>query len=643
VKAVAVARDLAMLAAEAALAIPADNIPDAHVSLVGDGPLAARWAAARSAVRDIELGADPVWTAFHAATGSRIAAWLATSCLACEVHPEAAAAFSLLAEDERVYLVTPTGFARIATSALEVAYVDALLEATTGAALRVGLVEILDAQRTRPSTQIALRLVRNELAALAGDAPGVDAARTEPPARLACLDERVVAGAVAVLAERNVLAVRSPSARAGRQLALEIARVRGVPATIVEIDGELPPLRELARLRHGVLALDASRLHGGPALDRLAESVARECELVLVLSARAETELPAIDLGPLDVAAARAIWTEVAGAEHSESLARRFRISLDEARAAQREARRRALVRGAAGSTITDLTDAVRARGARRMGSSVSTITTQVRLADLVVPPNLRGQLEDIVAWYRAGDRGRAALGERSRSSLGWGLTCLFSGPPGTGKTFAAQCLATELGLNLYRIDLAQVVSKYIGETEKQLSRVFAEAEAGHGILLFDEADALFGKRTEVKEAHDRYANVEVGYLLQRLEEFEGVGILTTNLRNNMDAAFVRRLRFVLEFPIPDQPFRRELWEQAIPRMRSADLDLAPFVERFRLSGGLIYNIGVAVAHLAAAGTGVVTPALLVRATYRELEKSGMPRSMAEFGPLGVHLQGVAL
>ncbi|MBE7451073.1 MAG: ATP-binding protein [Kofleriaceae bacterium] len=276
------------------------------------------------------------------------------------------------------------------------------------------------------------------------------------------------------------------------------------------------------------------------------------------------------------------------------------------------------------------------------MGPAVSTLTTHVRLSDLVVPPAIRGQLDDIVGWYRAGERGRAALGERGRGGLGWGLTCLFSGPPGTGKTFAAQCLAAELGLNLYRIDLAQVVSKYIGETEKALARVFAEAEAGHGVLLFDEADALFGKRTEVKDAHDRYANVEVGYLLQRLEDFEGVGILTTNLRNNLDAAFVRRLRFVLEFPMPDAPWRRQLWEQSIPRNRAPELDLAPFVERFRLAGGLIHNIGVAAAHLAAAGDGVVTTSILVRATYRELEKSALPRSRAEFGPLAAWLEGVA-
>nr|WP_242595071.1 ATP-binding protein [Corallococcus exiguus] len=234
-------------------------------------------------------------------------------------------------------------------------------------------------------------------------------------------------------------------------------------------------------------------------------------------------------------------------------------------------------------------------------------------------------------------------MGLSGASPLGRGLSCLFSGSPGTGKTFAAQCLASALGLNLYRIDLSQVVSKYIGETEKALSRVFEEAEAGHGILLFDEADALFGKRSEVKDAHDRYANVEVAYLLQRMESFEGISILTTNLRSNMDTAFLRRLRFVLEFPMPDASMRTSLWQRSLPPATrwAPGLDLRHFVERFSLAGGSIYNIGVAAAHLAASEPdGLVRIDHLVRATYRELEKVGLGRSREDFGPLAVHLPG---
>ena len=638
---VALARDLAVAAAEASVAIAPDVVPDAQAGLDDAG--SAGWAALRARVAEVERDGGGIWGELHRLTGSRLAAWLATSCVACELHPEAAAAYSILAEDERVHLVTPAAFARIAVTALATSYTEALLEATTGALGRLGLVEIVEAGRPMPSSQLGLRLARAELATLArrDSAPPVRVpVRREPPARRGAVDERVVAGAVAVLGERGILCLRSPSARAARQLALDVARARGRDAALIDLDGELPPPRELVRIRDAVLVLDASRIEAGAELDRLLTALGGEVEVIALLSRRAETEHPALDAPPIDVAVSRNVWAEVADGGELDHLAHRFRVSLDEARAAARDAGRRAAARGEPAATPADLIAAVRSRGARRMGPAVSLLATHARLGDLVVPPAIRRQLDDILGWYQAGDRARAALGERGRSSLGWGLTCLFSGPPGTGKTFAAQCLAAELGLNLYRIDLAQVVSKYIGETEKQLARVFAEAEAGHGILLFDEADALFGKRTEVKDAHDRYANVEVGYLLQRLEDFEGVGILTTNLRNNLDAAFVRRLRFVLEFPVPDQPWRRTLWEQSIPRRRAPDLDLAPFVERFRLSGGLIHNIGVAAAHLAAAGDGVVTTAILARATYRELEKSGLPRSRAELGPLASWLEG---
>src|SRR5207248_4876529 len=153
-----------------------------------------------------------------------------------------------------------------------------------------------------------------------------------------------------------------------------------------------------------------------------------------------------------------------------------------------------------------------------------------------------------------------------SRSGRGLGISALFAGASGTGKTMAAEVLANELYLDLYRIDLSQVVSKYIGETEKNLRRVFDAAEEGGAILLFDEADALFGKRSEVKDSHDRYANIEVGYLLQRMEAYQGLAILTTNLKNSLDTAFLRRIRFVVQFPFPDAAQRAEIWRHIFPK-----------------------------------------------------------------------------
>jgi SpoVK/Ycf46/Vps4 family AAA+-type ATPase len=329
-------------------------------------------------------------------------------------------------------------------------------------------------------------------------------------------------------------------------------------------------------------------------------------------------------------------------------MASQFRVSVEEARSAIREARdlheAAADSRDGSGAVALDVVAGrIRAQGARRMGRHVSVIETSARLSDLVVPHDLRLQLEEIVSWQRSRDRVRWSMNLGGADPLGTGLTCLMAGKSGTGKTFAARCLAAELGLNLYRIDLSQVVSKYIGETEKALAQVFDEVEAGHGLLLFDEADALFGRRSEVKDAHDRYANIEVGYLLQRLESYDGIAVLTTNLQGNMDAAFVRRLRFILHFPAPDRDLRRQLWERSLPgsEWRDDDLELDALADRFQLNGGAIHNIGLAAAHLAAATkSGRITLAHVVRATQRELQKTGRPSDAAAFGPFAELISG---
>ena len=178
----------------------------------------------------------------------------------------------------------------------------------------------------------------------------------------------------------------------------------------------------------------------------------------------------------------------------------------------------------------------------------------------------------------------------------------LFAGPSGTGKTMAAEVLANELRLDLYRIDLSQVVSKYIGETEKNLRRLFDAAEGGGAILLFDEADALFGKRSEVKDSHDRYANIEVSYLLQRMEAYRGLAILTTNMKNALDTAFLRRLRFVVQFPFPDAAQRAEIWRRVFPAATPTEgLDFERLA-RLNVAGGNIRNIALNAAFLAADG-----------------------------------------
>ena len=253
----------------------------------------------------------------------------------------------------------------------------------------------------------------------------------------------------------------------------------------------------------------------------------------------------------------------------------------------------------------------------------------------LVLPPDQLTQLREICdhAEHRHVVFGGWGFGRQM--SLGKGLNALFSGPPGTGKTMAAEVIANELGLDLYKIDLSQVVSKYIGETEKNLDRVFAAAESSNAILFFDEADALFGKRSEVRDSHDRYANVEVSYLLQKMEEYEGIAILASNLRQHVDQAFLRRLAFTVHFPFPDEESRRRIWEGAWPAEAplDADVDFAALAREFRLAGGNIRNIVLAAAFLAAAEGARVRQGHLLRATRREYQKMGKTIAEAEATP----------
>jgi SpoVK/Ycf46/Vps4 family AAA+-type ATPase len=216
-------------------------------------------------------------------------------------------------------------------------------------------------------------------------------------------------------------------------------------------------------------------------------------------------------------------------------------------------------------------------------------------------------------------------LGASASTRYRPGVRALFTGPSGTGKTLAAEVLAAELRLDLYRVDLSQVVSKYIGETERNLRRVFDAAEDGAAVLLFDEADALFGKRSEVKDSHDRYANIEVGYLLQRMETYRGLAILTTNFRTALDDAFLRRLAFVVEFPMPDLAMRAEIWRVVFPASTPTDgLDFDQLA-RLSMSGGNIRNVALAAAFLAAEAGEPVRMGHVVAAARGEYAKLERP------------------
>jgi SpoVK/Ycf46/Vps4 family AAA+-type ATPase len=248
----------------------------------------------------------------------------------------------------------------------------------------------------------------------------------------------------------------------------------------------------------------------------------------------------------------------------------------------------------------------------------------------LVLPPVQMALLHGIAAQLRQRITVYERWGFGARSPRGLGISALFFGPSGTGKTLAAEVLANELRLDLYRIDLSSVVSKYIGETEANLRRVFDTAEESGAILLFDEADALFGKRSEVKDSHDRYANIEVSYLLQRMEAYRGLAILTTNIKSALDPAFLRRIRFIVEFPFPDKAERAAIWRRIFPP--EAPLDGVDWgrLAALRIPGGNIRNIALNAAFLAADVSEPVRMSHLMAATRSEYAKLERPLTAAE-------------
>jgi hypothetical protein len=251
---------------------------------------------------------------------------------------------------------------------------------------------------------------------------------------------------------------------------------------------------------------------------------------------------------------------------------------------------------------------------------------------DIVVPEAVLESLHAIAAQVRQQGKVLERWGFAAQTSRGLGISALFHGSSGTGKTLAAEVLARDLGLDLWRIDLSQTVSKYIGETEKNLRSIFDAAENTGSILLFDEADALFGRRSEVRDSHDRYANIEVSYLLQRIEAYRGLAILTSNLRGNLDTAFLRRVTFFVSFPFPDQNLRRSIWERIFPSAMPAEhLDYAKLA-RLNLAGGNIRNIALNAAYIAADLDQPVRMEHLLAAARRECAKIERPLTATETG-----------
>jgi len=292
------------------------------------------------------------------------------------------------------------------------------------------------------------------------------------------------------------------------------------------------------------------------------------------------------------------------------------------------------MVKNSSRVTIDEIYDTCRSRIYRKMGTYARRLSPRYRIEDIILPFDQQQHLQEICSHLRHRHTVYYQWGFENRFALGKGLNILFSGSSGTGKTMAADIIANEFKLDLYQIDLSSIVSKYIGETEKNLSRIFKEASSGNLILFFDEADALFGKRSEVKDAHDRYANIEIDYLLQKMEDHEGIVILATNLSKNIDEAFLRRLHFSLEFPFPDEKRRLLIWERIFPPETpiKGDIDFSFLAERFQLSGGNIKNVAMTAAFYGAEDESPVRMEHIILAVKRELQKMGKLCVQADFG-----------
>jgi hypothetical protein len=344
-------------------------------------------------------------------------------------------------------------------------------------------------------------------------------------------------------------------------------------------------------------------------------------------------KLRRVEVNRADPAGQRALWQEACGPNATAispaiaTLAAQYRLSAETISSIAATALSDS---GDPNESAAKLWHACRAISRPALENLAERIVPAAQWDDLILPPAQLNILKQLAAQSRHRltvheDWGFAAKGRR-----GLGLSALFSGPSGTGKTLAAEVLAADLGLDLYRVDLSAIVSKYIGETEKNLSRLFDAAEGGGVMLLFDEADALFGKRTEVKDSHDRYANIETGYLLQRMERFQSIAILTTNLKTSIDTSFQRRFRFMLDFPFPDAAQRALIWSRAFPAAAPVSGLRLDRLASLSMSGGNIRNIALNAAFLAAAAQSPVEMSHVLQAAEQEAMKSERPLSQQE-------------
>lgn len=485
-----------------------------------------------------------------------------------------------------------------------------------------------------------------------------------PRGRVARVDIEAL-GSLAVEARREgaplAICLHGPGGSHQREAAEWIAFATGAPILIVNLaadsDQALEHAARHALLRDPILYLDAvDSVLNDPARLAAVEHILAEHPGITILNStkpwpgRATDDTRAVlnvPFAPPDFAARRGSWhshlrrSGLPDDQHLiDKLAGSFVLSYSEIGAAVAETAVRLRWLGAErpdepldhrqfrNETIA----AARAQAGRELAALARKIEPVYRWSDIVLPAETETQLHEIAARVSLRHQVLEQWGFARKLANTSGVSALFTGPSGAGKSMAAEVIANELSVDLYKIDLSGVVSKYIGETEKNLERIFVAAERSNAILFFDEADALFGKRSEVHDAHDRYANIEVSYLLQRMEQYEGIAILATNLRANLDDAFVRRIAYAVRFALPAEAERFKIWERIWPSkdLLAPDVDLASIARAFKLSGGNIRNIALAASFFAAARSERVTQEDILRAVQREYEKVGKTTQISD-------------
>jgi hypothetical protein len=567
------------------------------------------------------------------------------SCCAPELEPRYGRLYAFLQDDVTRRLPSPRLVARLVCGdGLEPAGVFGAF-APEAPLLRLGAIRLLSPDDATALADRPVKLADRLAAFLLGadrlaDSVGGAKLRRVPAEPVAGREDTIRQVALLLAAQ-----TRLPLVVCGPDAAAIVAAAAGATVVMLgarELDNPLAlaDARLAARLDSGLLCLDGLDDLTPVERSRLLRAIDESLDRVILIAASRREAVAVSDRTVLTVdvpfpsfAERSDAWQQRTGAPDAREVAAKFRLSIEQIRAAAEVSVIAAGSRDAVAPAPPELDLGARHASSSRLGELATRLEPGFGFGDLVLPERQLELLRSISAYLRHRDRVLSEWGYEETVSRTQGLKVLFAGESGTGKTMAAQVLGAELGLELFRVDLATIVSKYIGETEKNLERIFTAADGSNAILFFDEADALFGKRSEVSDSHDRYANIEVAYLLQRMEAYPGAVILATNFRRNIDDAFVRRLDFVIDFPFPEADDRRRIWQLVLPAAAplADDLDLDFLANQFKLSGGAIRNCSLAAAFRAADEGSRIGMQHLVKAVAQEYGKQGRLTLEADF------------